>query len=63
MPDVVGERLNKLCRHANAVIESRGYVLQGNECERLPAEVNKRCQCICGATGVWMGEEPGVTYA
>lgn len=63
VPDVVGERLNKLCRRANAVIESRGYFLQGDECERLPPHLNKQCQCTCSATGVWMGEEPGVTYA
>ena len=63
MPDVVGARLNNLCRRANAVIEVRGYALQGNECARLSADVNKQCQCICSATGVWMGEEPGVTYA
>ena len=62
-PDVVGDRLNKLCRRANAVIESRGYALQGDECKRLPAAVNKQCQCTCSATGVWIGEEPGVTYA
>jgi hypothetical protein len=60
---LIGEGLNTMCRREKAVIESRAYIIHGNECERVPAKSNMQSSCTHPQTGEWLGKEPGVTYA